>query len=409
MKNTKALVKNLAYGGNFAAHITEATNPEIINKTIFIPNALPGEEVEVEITKDKKNFAEGKLLKIIKESEHRKEAPCEYFNECGGCQIQHTNIEYQRELKDELLSSTYKKIIGEELDLDIENLSKEIPEFNYRNKIQLHFKDNTTGFFKEATNDIINIDSCLIASKTINTALASIKGLTLPKEIIGIDIEDLPSKETLLIVKLRQKKLSPNFCEKIASIFKEYKNVLILNNKRHAYSSNENIKNYGNFSQVNNVGNNILNKVVLEHITETNVTELYAGSGNFTFNYDRKAKDIHAVELDNKLVKRAKRKIKNKKISNIKFFTSKAEDFTKTNPIFETLLLDPPREGALKALENANLDNTKKIIYVSCNMATFCRDIKLLNLKGFKLKKLHSLDMFPQTAHLEAIGILTKE
>ena len=408
----KGLVKNLAYGGTFVGNITETEETELIGKTFFVPFAAPNEEIEGQIVANKKSFVDAELVSLNTKSNNRVEPLCQYFYTCGGCNLQHLDIDYQRQLKNDLLKNTFNKITGAPLAPDIIDLSLHLPSYFYRNRIKLHFRDKKIGFFRPKTRDLIEIDSCVISSKHLNQCLDRLNKIKekIPTEIYEIAIEEYKDSEIItFIVNPNLEKIDSNLIEVIQKLLKEFKHFNIKQRNKFLFSSSDEIKNSNTFSQINNNGNLLIQNLVIEKINNSDVTELYAGNGNFTFKYYDKVKQIDAVELDHKLVKIALKTITDKNLKNIKFYSSSSENFVKKNKLKSTLLLDPPRDGAINALNQADFSLTKQIIYISCNMSTFSRDIKYLLDMGFKFKEVYTVDMFPQTSHLEIVGILSKD
>jgi 23S rRNA (uracil1939-C5)-methyltransferase len=120
-------------------------------------------------------------------------------------------------------------------------------------------------------------------------------------------------------------------------------------------------------------------------------------------------KFVTAVELDQTLVEHGKKLILHEKLSTyLNFVECNCDDYCKNNALNETILLDPPRIGAKKAIESIAVSNVKKVVYVSCNVATLSRDLKILSNAGFDFRELYVLDMFPQTHHVETISHLQR-
>ena len=162
----KVIIEKLDNFGKGIAHLD--------NKVIFIPKTLPRDECEIEIVKEKKNYSEGKLIKIIKQSKDRIESKCPYFNECGGCALQ--NLDYDKTIK-------FKQYKVKELflrnNIEVNNISfiSNEHKFNYRNKIELKIVNKILGYYEESSHKLIAIDNCLIAKEKINEVINEIKKL----------------------------------------------------------------------------------------------------------------------------------------------------------------------------------------------------------------------------------------
>ena len=407
----QAIINNLAFGGIFAGKIISAEVPDIIGMTVFVPFAAPGEIVEVAITERKKSFLQAELIKIETESKLRVSPLCPYFQDCGGCELQHLPIELQRELKADLFKSSFKKICNLEFPIELQSLSANLPDYHYRKRISLHVRDGKIGFYARSQERIVPIAECSISMPAINQALKLILSLgTLPEKIGGLNIE-ASENDTLLAVKV-SKKLSLNKEEvaEIAEFFKSFSRFRIFHDEKQLYSRNAETISLGWFSQVNPLGNKVIQEKLLELLQADkgrNVLELYAGAGNFSFPLAEAGHKITAVELSDPLVNIAKKILAEKQLSNISFIPSSAENYTKRCKLPEVLLLDPPRAGAIEALQNADFNSTEKIVYVSCNIPTLCRDINYLLTQGFNLSQAFFVDLFPQTHHAEFVIELT--
>ena len=138
---------------------------KINNKIIFIKNALPKELVEVKIIKDKKNYQEGIITNYIKKSDKRINPKCPYYEQCGGCNLMHINYQDQIKYKQEKIENIIHKYVDKFI-----KINKIIPcenIYNYRNKITFHV-NNKIGLYEDNTNNIIEIDKCLLADNKIN-------------------------------------------------------------------------------------------------------------------------------------------------------------------------------------------------------------------------------------------------
>ena len=149
-------------------------------KVYFIENALKDEDVSITLLKEKKKYCEAKLKEISNISKDRTEAKCKYYNVCGGCQIMHIKEEKQEEFKKEKVEEILKKFLKYNKDVNDIVFSK---NFNYRNKVVLHIKDNKLGFYKNKTNELIEIDKCLLLNPVINDLISYLKNYIQMKKI----------------------------------------------------------------------------------------------------------------------------------------------------------------------------------------------------------------------------------
>lgn len=317
---------------------------------LFIPFTVPGDTVEAEITRQYPKYAEAKVVRLITASPDRITPPCPYFYECGGCQLQHMNYATQLASKKQIVMDALKRI-GKVNDVIVPDVTPSPKEFFYRSRIQLQqSQTGKIGFFKRNTHDIVEIKKCLIADEKINEQLENIK--------------NIPDNRFEL-------KTDPT----------------------------------SGFTQINILQNNNLVQTVLDYLDpkpEDLVADVYCGSGNFTFPISEKAKHVWAIERDIKSLKEGKKK----KTSNISWIKATSSEGLRKLRKMDSVVVDPPREGMDKETLNALIDlHPKKIISVSCNPSTFARDAERLIQKGYQLTKVQPLDMFPQTSHVEIVGL----
>lgn len=349
---------------------------------VFVPQAAPNEEVLVEVSLVKKNYMEATLLEVLKPSPARREPPCPVASVCGGCNWQHITEIEQRKQKEQLVLETLKKF-NPTLQFEYLPLKESPRSFRYRNRIQPKFKNNHFGFFARNSHDIVEITDCLITEEALTTKFSEVK------------------------------------------IWAQGKNSKDLQ-RLEMYISEEGSVRYGlitdeddgiGFSQVNRFQNEDLVQTALTWAGEDDyphVLDLYAGAGNFTFPFAHKFKNaqITGVELNPKLVEKAKSKIKEKRM---KYFLSDVESYMRRAVIGpeDLVVLDPPRAGAseyiMRALAAAR---PKRIIYISCHPVSLARDLNWIFAWSqklgtpMKLARVQAFEMFPQTDHVETIAEL---
>lgn len=341
------------------------------NFVIFVPDAAPGDLLQIKITQIKKTFGFGEIQSILTASKFRITPPCEYYNECGGCQLQHVSYDEQVNQKFLILERFTSKYSENQEDIPFYKSPK---EFNYRNRIKVHQFKDLIGFKKSKSDFVINIDSCLIAEDELNKKLAEIKTEKKPsKNINSFEIASQPDGT----VEVRDK---------------------------------QNKVNFSTFSQVNSSVNKLLIEEVLKlcHSLDIDrIHDLYCGQGNFTGAVQKafSTHQIMGVELSPVNIKIARQTHK-----DIDFVIQSAEKYLKKTALQERdlVIVDPPRTGCTGINFN-DLIPAQNLIYISCNLATLERDTKLLLDTGYNLKSAKGFDMFPQTGHFEVLCHFSKK
>lgn len=380
-------------------------------KVYFIENALKDEDVSITLLKEKKKYCEAKLKEISNISKDRTEAKCKYYNVCGGCQIMHIKEEKQEEFKKEKVEEILKKFLKYNKDVNDIVFSK---NFNYRNKVVLHIKDNKLGFYKNKTNELIEIDKCLLLNPVINDLISYLKNYIELKDIEKITIKvGNKTNEVMLIIDG-----SIAYYKKLLEIV----DVLIINEK--VMTTKDYITSYiGNkkyiikknsFFQVNyDISTRMYNKVkdVIVKEKSKNVLDLYCGTGTIGIYISDVVSKITGIEVVSDAIEAANTNKKINNVENIEFILGKVEDkldFISNNNI-DTVIVDPPRSGLhKKVIPILEKISPKTIIYVSCDPITMARDIKLLS-NNYELVEVTPYDMFPNTYHVECVSVLHRK
>ncbi len=360
---------------------------------IFVPFAAPEDELEIEITQRKKNFARCKILKIIKASPIRVKPLCNYYENCGGCCYQHINYEQQLEIKSRQVEDAFVKI-GRISAPPVAAVIASSPSYNYRGKAQCHQIMSSDGpklgFLDISGGIIVDIKRCEIMEETINEKIGRLRENLFggkQKDARLTIWSDLPNEHEVKKGHVRRVVKGKEFLVSNDGFFQ---NNLFLTGK-----------------MVDEVC-----RMALSGKLNT-VVDLYCGCGLFSIFLAPFAKEVFGIELNHRAVKFAQINAEKEKIKNVKFICGSAENelskvkhLTRTEAL-DLLIIDPPRTGCSESVLGAIAGlHPQRIIYVSCNPVTQARDVKILNDAGYKLSGLLPLDMFPQTQHIEVIALL---
>ncbi len=376
----------------------------IDGKVIFVPKSLPGDIIEVEVTKETKKFYEGKITKIIKKSNNRIDSVCPYFDICGGCNL--LNLKYEDTIK--YKETKAKEIFKRFLNIDLNNINviKSDKTLEYRNKIIIHIKNRIVGLFNEE-NKVFEINKCLLVSDEINNIINLIKSL----KIKNAEILIRKNSDNKIIISI-------NTFEKIDFNKLKIDNVVgIIVNDKVIYGNNYFIEkindlkfkvSYKSFFQINNSISSKLFNIIEENSNSGTVLDLFCGVGTLGMVASKKAKEVIGIDDQESNIDDAnENKILNG-INNIKFELGDSSTFINYIEKIDTLILDPPRSGLNKeTLSNVIKVLPDKIIYVSCDAFTLVRDLKEL-LNYYNLNNTYILDMFPYTHHIECLCVLNK-
>lgn len=376
-------------------------------KITFIPNTIPGDTVDITITKETKKYNIAKVDKYLKLSSRRVKPKCPYFDICGGCTLQSISYEDTINYKYNKVKNLFKK---SDIEINPEIIRNPSP-YNYRNKISLKVVDKRTGFYEESTHNIVEINECIIASPAINKTISLISEFNIING--NITIRSNKNNEILIILESSDKlNIDINYLKtqiKLAGI--------VINNETF-YGDNfliENINDYfykisyDSFFQVNPYVASILFNEVSKRINEEDtVLDLYCGVGTLSLNAAC-AKEVVGVEIVENAILNAIFNAHINKIDNVKFILNDSTKVvSKLNKKFTKVIVDPPRSGLTKTIiDNILSINPEEIIYVSCDPATLVRDI-LLFIDKYNIKKAIIFDMFSYTYHVETMIVLKR-
>jgi tRNA/tmRNA/rRNA uracil-C5-methylase (TrmA/RlmC/RlmD family) len=375
---------------------------------IFIRGAIPGEVVEVGIDEKKRDYSVGSVVDVIEPSEARTEPPCQYYGECGGCQLQFVSYEKQVGMKEDVLLDCLKRIgrIETELSPSISG-----SPLGYRHRAQFKVsRDGKIGFFREASIDVVEIDSCPLMTGSINDALKNLRGM----DLAGIREIHITAGDTLLgFLKCRDIGLvtADMFLEAgfsgVAFEDGTYKGTgapyagFDLNGMRYTVSP-------WSFFQSNWAMNREVVSLLADELGPAEgkrVLDLYAGGGNFSLHLAADADETVAVEENPYCISDGKRNRSTNRITNFRFVKGQAESARLEGP-FDITIIDPPRQGLTNvAMERVLKLGSPLMAYISCNPSTFARDLGKLS-DSYELGSVRMADLFPNTYHLEAVAIL---
>lgn len=395
-----------------------------INDTfIYIKGALPNEVVKFKINKLNKRFGFAEIVEIIEKSKDR----ADNLNELGSLNLSHLSFLKQLTYQKDITKQTFDKVLNK--DVNVLNTITDNNKYNYRNKVVFHLlnKDEITlGLYKNDNKTLIKVNNFLIANKYSNELIELINNSKIKVDYLAlkhISIKNNSNNELLVtLISYKEKFKGLN---ELINLIKSFNKVigitLNIKESNNKILGTKSILLYGSsylkendllitdksFYQTNfNVANLTFN-LIKENILGNNIVDLYSGIGSIILNVLKDDYNAYMVENNEENIKLAKTIIKNKNINNLKIIKANSEDVF-NDLTGDTLIVDPPRVGLYKDLVlSIKKSNFKRLIYLSCNLQTLVRDIKLLN-NSYNIDKVYPVKMFPQTSSFETLVILTK-
>lgn len=399
----------------------------IENTVVFVDKALIGEICEIEIVRIYKSYAYGKVKRIIKKSEKRERIACSHFGKCGGCSFLHTTFENENSIKEKYVKDTFKKA---KIEINVEKICAPI-ECEYRNKIVLFFDGEGFGYKKEKTNEIVIHEKCILNEYVFDKIAKESAKLFNGKGVRAISIRKSTDDEITLCVITCEKLSLVEYVSKITILVPEIKNIFysVCSDKEIVLEKQKYIRIYGegyiydslcdlrfrispeSFYQVNHLcAEKLYEKVVslADLSKDSKCADLFCGTGTIgIICAKRTGSEVYGVEIVEKAIEDAKYNAELNVITNVRF---EAQDASKFNEKVDTIIVDPPRKGLSKFMIDTLLRlNPQKIVYVSCNVDTLVRDIKILTKEYIISSPVSIFNMFPKTSHVESVVCLRKE
>lgn len=406
----------------------------------FVSGLLPGERAEVELTCQKKNYSVGRIVTLLDSSPHRVEPPCPWAGRCGGCQLAHASYSFQLDLKRDLAIDAHRRIGKRDVDLKVTPSPK---QWGYRNKAAFPVTPWGIGFYASGSHDLVPVDCCPLLEAQLERAYQALRphpliaGLEPYDErrgkgllrhlvlrsdgdggthlLLVLNSQTVPQKlraaAPTLVSELGLASLVVNFNTAPGNrILTERTEALVGEGVlRHHLGSHRLNHDATAFFQVNDGAADLLFRHAAD-LVEGRVLELFSGVGSLTCYIASRAQSVHSVEVWGPAVEQAK--VNTAPFGNV--FCHLADAGRLDSSLFEevdTLVVDPPRSGLDAAtVERALESGAHRLVYVSCDPATLARDLSLLTQgpRAFCLEGVRGFDLFPQTAHLEQMALLSR-
>ena len=447
----EALEKGSIYTAVIDGYSSEGLGIARVNgAVVFVPHAVRGEEIDLRITKVMKTSCAGEIVKIHNPSPERMEPECPYAGKCGGCAYRHLTYPEELWAKRQRVQDALTRIGGLELTVE-EILGAKNPE-HYRNKSQYPVgADGSIGFFQARTHKVVPIRRCLIQTEAADRTAQAVGEWMRRYKISAYDettgkglvrhvcVRVNRKGESLCCVVVNGNKVprEPELAAYVTAAVPHTVGVLLNSNTRRGnvilgdkyrtlFGRNylmdtlcglEFKLSMPSFYQVNRDQAEVLYGKALEFAgltgTET-VLDLYCGIGTITLCLAKAARRVIGAEIVPPAIRDAKENAVRNQIENAEFFCGDAADIAAKleadglRP--DVVTVDPPRKGlAPEVIASVAAMGPEKVVYVSCDPATLGRDVKIFREFGYEAKRAAAVDMFPGTAHVETVVLLSRE
>lgn len=373
----------IAHGGHFVARYK--------NQVIFVRHGITGEKVKIKVTAVNSKIAHADVVEVLAASVSRVIPPCRYAGRCGGCDFQHIEMNKQRQLKSEVIKEQFLRI-GK---IDLAQLGFELSVQEVEPVNGLHWRTRMDfavspggkiGFFGARSNEVVEIDDCLIADERINVSELAKRGW---KSDARVEVAVSSTNEVSVMRSGRSISGPTQIVEQVGG-----------NSFKISPSA---------FWQSHRAAPNELVKAALSQLgvkPADHVLDLYSGVGLFAASILKEIKElgfVTLIESDKTAVADARRIFLNKE--NVKILQGLVAQQLPLVKRADLILLDPPRTGAGDVVVKQMVKfKPRKIVYVACDPAALARDAKTLADLGYKLDHIEAFDLFPMTQHIECVA-----
>ncbi|WP_044873829.1 23S rRNA (uracil(1939)-C(5))-methyltransferase RlmD [Pseudomonas sp. LFM046] len=422
-KKQRLVIERLAHDGRGIAFVD--------GRTWFVAGALLEEEVEVRVLTARSQVVEARTERVLNASPLRRVPPCAHAGQCGGCTLQHLPHAEQLALKQRTLAEQLARVA------DLSPAEWVAPlvgtEFGYRRRARIAVRWDAkarqldVGFRAASSQSIVAIKDCQVLVQPLQPLMRD-----LPEMLHGLDkpqaighVELFHGTDSAMLLRHTQP-LGEADLQRLRDFCAAHQAQLWLHGEgdpqpdQPAARLGYRLERWnleleyrpGDFVQVNAAVNEAMVEQALDWMKPQpgeRVLDLFCGLGNFALPLARQVREVVAVEGVDAMVERARGNAAANGLDNLHFFqadlSNPLADAAWAGQGFDAVLLDPPRDGAFEAVRQIAATGARRVVYVSCNPATLARDSAELVKQGYQLKKAGILDMFPQTAHVEAMAL----
>jgi 23S rRNA (uracil1939-C5)-methyltransferase len=411
-------------------------------QVVLLHNGLPGEKVRYQITDRRKKTLFGQAEPLGTGHPCRIAPPCPYYGRGGGCNLQHCSYDEQLNIKTQIVTELFQNLCT--------TTGGCIPspeQFGYRQRIRLQLNENTLGFLRFRSAEIVPISACLLAHPPINRVLGSLcrngSFQILSENSQELELLYNPATNMVTLLFHCQRRPRPSEQKRADDLVESIENIERVfftgsdfalegpytggskanTSKRLSYHlDNTRMQKpftlsweVGGFCQVNLGQNENLIDYVLLHSQDCSgleVLDLFCGMGNFSIPLAQVAGSVFGVEGQGAAIRAARENCAQAGVSNAQFVKRPIDTVCRKliaeQQKFDLTIVDPPRQGCGALTADLAMLTRQRIIYISCDPATLVRDVINLQQYDFQLISVQPFDMFPQTHHIETIAILEK-
>jgi 23S rRNA (uracil1939-C5)-methyltransferase len=387
-------------------------------KAVMVPGSAPGDLLDVEVISERRDYSVARIRQVLRASPYRREAPCPYLPRCGGCDWQHIDYAEQVRFKGEVVARELGHALG--IEIDPVGLVESAPaEFGYRSRIRLRVgAKGALGFNAAGSNAIVEIDSCMVADAGIRMPLHLARSLGKHVEEIEV-VRDGAREVQVAHLKKPPTEEGLRRARNVIESDAELAGIVLRSGAHRAIVGDASVEieleaglsiqlDADLFSQVNRAQNRNLVASVMEMASireSSQMLDLFCGAGNFSLPAARRGARVTGVDADGDAIAAASRNATRLDFRDAQFIAMKASAHTeflhraRYRP--DVIIIDPPRTGAPDLMQPVVKLHAPAVIYVSCDVTTLARDLRVLTASGYEINHVRAFDFFPNTHHVE--------
>jgi 23S rRNA (uracil1939-C5)-methyltransferase len=424
---------DMAYGGDAVGRLDDG-------RVVFVPLAIPGETVRVQLTEERKGYVRARLLEVLDPSPDRVKPPCRYFGLCGGCRWQHIAYPAQLRFKTEIVRAQLQRI-GKQADPPVRPMLGMDEPWAYRNHVQLQVdRHGRVGYHALRSHDVVPVEECWITHELLNDLWGALDvefeglrrislraGIATGEQMIIFEGEDAEPPELEVDMPISCLYQVSADAADVDADSAPVEDLVVLAGDSHYHERLRDLVfrvSGPSFFQTNTVQAERLVSVVEELLAlrpGEALLDAYCGVGTFALLLGARAGRLVGIEGSSWAIADA--------VANAERLLAETDDdafpemeliqgdvaealvemAAEDDATFDAVVVDPPRAGCtpetLRALAGTG---ASRIVYVSCDSATLSRDVLALSGMGYALKAVQPVDMFPQTYHVECVALMSR-
>ena len=383
-------------------------------RAVFVPLALPGETIRITLTEEKRGFARGEIVEILRPAANRIEPRCRHFGSCGGCHYQHLSYADQLTAKTEILIDQLERI-GKLSNPPIRAIVPSPNIWNYRNHVQFHQDpQGRLGFLALRSDQFAPVEECHLPEESINAIWPQLEIDPL-EDLERIGLRAGSDGEHMLVLESGTD-IPFDFMVDfpIAAVQSGPEEIFILSGSHYFEISVKDRPfrvSAESFFQVNTAMAEKMVDELLENLRldlDTTLLDIYCGVGLFSAFLAPKVARLIGIESNSAAVADFTENLD--EFDHVEIYEAAAEDVFLSVPLeADVVVVDPPRSGlAISVLEAIIKLDPRQLAYISCDPATLARDARRLTENGYRITQITPFDLFPQTYHIESISFWEK-